>query len=106
MAWLCVKDNKLANIDMCIITAPRINLATDLITRIKKLFYDKLTVEFESDQTTVFLNNVRIRAFLSHNISAVRGLPNLSFLFVDEVAFIPDNQIREVLDVCEWPRLD
>lgn len=101
MSWLCVKDDKLSGSDMVIITSPRINLAQDLVLRIEKMFYYKLKVEFDSDMTTVMLNNVRIRAFPSHNISAARGIPNVSFFFVDEAAFIPDNQIREVLDVAE-----
>lgn len=101
MVWLCVKDDKLKGTDMLIITAPRINLAIDLINRIKKLFYDKLKVTFDSKETTVVINNVRIHAIPSHNISAGRGIPSVSFVFVDEASFIPDGQKQEVLDVIE-----
>ena len=88
---------------MCIITGPRIELATDLIGRIKKLFYDKLKVTFESKESQVTINGVRITAYPSHHISSVRGIPNVSFLFVDEAGFIPSgsSQTQEVIDTCE-----
>jgi hypothetical protein len=101
MVWLRVRDDSLQNTDMIIITGPRIELAIDLIIRIKKLFYDKLKVTFDSKETTVVINNVRIHAIPSHNVSAGRGIPSVSFIFVDECAFIPDGQKQEVLDTIE-----
>ena len=86
---------------MMIITGPRIELAIDLINRIKKLFYDKLKVTFDSKETTVVINNVRIHAIPSHHVSAGRGIPSVSFVFVDEACFIPDGQKQEVLDTIE-----
>jgi hypothetical protein len=77
---------------MIIITGPRIELAIDLINRIQKLFYDKHKVTFDSKETTVVINNVRIQAIPSHHVSAGRGIPSVSFVFVDECAFIPDGQ--------------
>jgi hypothetical protein len=38
MSWLCLKDNKLKDSQMCIVTGPRIELAITLIDRIKGLF--------------------------------------------------------------------
>ena len=38
MVWLCLKDNALAGSQMCIVTAPRIDLAIALIDRMKRLF--------------------------------------------------------------------
>ena len=35
MAWLCLKDSTLSGSQMCIITGPRIDLATALIDRMK-----------------------------------------------------------------------
>lgn len=82
---------------MIIITGPRIELAIDLINRIKKLFYDKLKVTFDSKETTVVINNVRIHAIPSHHVSAGRGIPSVSFVFVDEAAFIPHNRNKKYL---------
>jgi hypothetical protein len=36
MAWLCLKDNALAGLQMCIVTGPRIDLA--IATYLLKLF--------------------------------------------------------------------
>jgi hypothetical protein len=38
MAWLCLKYNALSGSQMCIVTGPRIDLASALIDRMKKLF--------------------------------------------------------------------
>ena len=40
IAWLCLKDNSLANSEIVIITGPRLELSISIIERIKKLFYD------------------------------------------------------------------
>jgi hypothetical protein len=46
MAWLCIKDDKLSDSQMCIVTGPRIDLAIALIDRMKKLFADKGLISF------------------------------------------------------------
>jgi hypothetical protein len=51
MAWLCLKDNALSGSQMCIVTGPRIELAVDLIDRMKKLFYAKSLVTFDTKET-------------------------------------------------------
>jgi hypothetical protein len=38
IAWLCTKNNEYRNTSICIVTAPRIELAVGLITRLKGLF--------------------------------------------------------------------
>jgi late competence protein required for DNA uptake (superfamily II DNA/RNA helicase) len=71
MAWLCLKDDALAGSQMCIVTGPRIDLAIVLIDRMKKLFVigsisskSKVLVTFDSKETVVDLNGVKIEAFL------------------------------------------
>ena len=78
MAWLCLKDNALSGSQMCIVTGPRIDLAIGLIDRMKKLFQLKLGIIFDTRETVIELNNVRIEAFPSHHLDAARGLPNVS----------------------------
>ena len=79
MAWLCLKDNSLSGSQMCIVTGPRIDLAIALIDRMKKLFAGKgLATKFDTKETVVELNNVKIEAFPSHHLDAMRGLPNVS----------------------------
>jgi hypothetical protein len=100
-SWLCLRDNKLSNSQMCIITGPRINLAIDLISRMKKLFLPKLNVTFDTKETVLYLNSCRIEAFPSHHLDAMRGLPNVSFIMLDEGDFVPKNQQQDARDVSE-----
>jgi len=80
MVWLCLKDNALSGSQMCIVTGPRIDLAIALIDRIKRLFELKARIYFDSKETVIELNGVRIEAFPSHHLDAMRGLPSVSFV--------------------------
>jgi late competence protein required for DNA uptake (superfamily II DNA/RNA helicase) len=102
MAWLCLKDDKLTGSQMCIITGPRIDLAITLIERLKRLFTDKgLVSTFTNKETVVELNGIRIEAFPSHHLDSMRGLPNLSFILLDEADFFPPGQQQDAIDVSE-----
>jgi hypothetical protein len=74
MAWLCLKDNSLSGSQMCIVTGPRIELAIALIDRMKALFKRNNLATFDSKETVIDLNNVKIEAFPSHHLDAMRGL--------------------------------
>ena len=74
---------------MCIVTGPRIDLAIALIDRMKKLFKDGKYLTFETKETVVELNSVKIEAFPSHHLDVMRGLPNVSFILLDEADFFP-----------------
>jgi hypothetical protein len=102
MAWLCLKDNSLSDSQMCIVTGPRIDLAIALIDRMKKLSSSSkgLTV-FDTKETVIELNNVKIEAFPSHHLDAMRGLPNVSFILLDEADFFPTGQQQDARDVSE-----
>ena len=82
MAWLCLKDNALSGSQMCIVTGPRIDLAIALIDRMN-------------------LNDVKLEAFPSHHLDAMRGLPNVSFILLDEADFFPAGQQQDARDVSE-----
>ena len=101
MAWLCLKDNALSGSQMCIVTGPRIDLAIALIDRMKKLFAALTTIIFDTKETVIELNNVKIEAFPSHHLDAMRGLPNVSFIFLDEADFFPPGQQQYARDVSE-----
>ena len=94
MAWLCLRDNALAGSQMCIVTGPRIDLAIALIDRMKKLFAGsgKRLLAFDTKETVIELNGVKIEAFPSHHLDAMRGLPNVSFILLDEADFFPPGQ--------------
>jgi late competence protein required for DNA uptake (superfamily II DNA/RNA helicase) len=93
MVWLCLKDNSLSGSQMCIVTGPRIDLAIALIDRMKKLFSNSkgiaaaVAAAFDSKETVVELNGVKVEAFPSHHLDAMRGLPNVSFILLDEADF-------------------
>jgi hypothetical protein len=101
IAWLCLKDNSLSGSQMCIVTGPRIDLAIALIDRMKGLFRGKGLVNFDTKETVIELNNVKIEAFPSHHLDAMRGLPNVSFILLDEADFFPPGQQADARDVSE-----
>lgn len=107
MAWLCLKDNALLGSQMCIVTGPRIDLAIALIDRMKKLFVGGscsskgLASAFDTKETVIELNNVKIEAFPSHHLDAMRGLPNVSFILLDEADFFPPGQQQDARYVSE-----
>jgi hypothetical protein len=74
MAWLCLKDNSLSGSQMCIVTGPRIDLAIALIDRMKKLFANSsgkgIATVFDTKETVIELNNVKMEAFPSHLLDA------------------------------------
>jgi hypothetical protein len=93
MAYLCTRDDKLKGSQMVILTAPRIDLAINEIERIKDLFRPANGLSFDTKETVVKLNGVKIEAFPSHHLDSVRGLPNVSFIFLDESDFwLPSDQ--------------
>ncbi|MFL6394233.1 MAG: DEAD/DEAH box helicase family protein, partial [Nitrososphaeraceae archaeon] len=103
MAWLCLKDNALLGSQMCIVTGPRIDLAIALIDRMKKLFARSkgIAAAFSTKETVIELNGVKIEAFPSHHLDAMRGLPNVSFILLDEADFFPPGQQQDARDVSE-----
>jgi hypothetical protein len=44
---------------------------------------------------------VKIEAFPSHHLDAMRGLPNISFILLDEADFFPPGQQQDARDVTE-----
>jgi len=100
MVWLCTRDNRLQNSQMVIFTGPRVDLAVSLIRRIKELFEGQ-QIKFDGKETVVELNRVRIEAFPSYHAATARGLPNVSFVFIDEGDFFPIGQQEEVRAVAE-----
>jgi hypothetical protein len=98
IGWLCLRDDKLKGSHMCLVTGPRIDLAITLVERIKGLFP---TMRFDTKETVVLLNGVKIEAFPSHHLDAMRGLPNVSFILLDEADFFPLGQQQEARAVSE-----
>jgi hypothetical protein len=86
---------------MCIVTGPRIELAITLIDRMKFFFADKMSANFNSKETVIELNGVHIEAYPSHHLDAMRGLKDVSFIYLDEADFFPPGQQQDARDVSE-----
>jgi hypothetical protein len=88
---------------MWIVTAPRIDLAIALIDRMKKLFSSSKGITaaaaFDTKETVIELNGVKIEAFPSHHLDAMRGLSSVSFILLDEAYFFPPGQQADARDV-------
>jgi late competence protein required for DNA uptake (superfamily II DNA/RNA helicase) len=99
MAWICFKDDSLKDSQMCIVTGPRIDLAVGLIARLKSLFTDNGLVNLDTKENVIVLNGVRIEAYPSHHLDAMRGIPDVSFILLDEADFFPPGQQQDARDV-------
>jgi hypothetical protein len=54
----------------------------------KRLFASLIT--FGTKETVIELNNVKIEAFPSHHLDAMRGLPNVSFILLDLITTLKE----------------
>lgn len=86
---------------MCIVTGPRIELAITLIERMKRLFHENFVKSFDTKKKVIELNDVHIEAYPSHHLDAMRGLKDVSFIYLDEADFFPPGQQQDARDVSE-----
>jgi hypothetical protein len=102
LRWICYKalcTNDWDNSHVCILTGPRIDLTTTLLRRIRNFFPE---ISFDTRKTVIILgNNVRIEAFPSHHLAAMRGLTNVKFIHLSEADFFPPGQQQEARHVSE-----
>ncbi|MFZ0557136.1 MAG: hypothetical protein WBL67_04310 [Nitrososphaeraceae archaeon] len=102
MAWVCFHNSdKIRNSQMCIVTGPRIELAITLIDRMKAPFRQNIQMHFDTKETVIELNGVHIEAYPSHHLDSMRGLTNVSFIYLDEADFFPPGQQQDARDVSE-----
>jgi late competence protein required for DNA uptake (superfamily II DNA/RNA helicase) len=103
MAWLCLRNADLVRSQMCIVTGPRIELAITLIDRMKDLFRNikRSRLTFASKETVIEVNDVHIEAYPSHHLDSMRGLKDVSFIYLDEADFFPPGQQQDARDVSE-----
>lgn len=101
MAWLCLYDTKYKGADMGIIVGPNLKLAYKLIARLKRIFDNRIYVDFNSAVTSLNLNGVNIEAFPSNNPDAFRGLEKPAFFFIDEADFFTHDTHYEARSAVE-----
>ena len=63
-------------------------------------FTPVFSLAFDSKETVVELNGVHIEAYPAHHLDAMRGLPDVSFILLDEADFFPRQQ-QDARDVSE-----
>jgi len=86
---------------MVIVTGPNIDLAIKLIRRMKRVFEPKLNILFDSKETVLELNKVRIEAYPSNHIDSFRSLENPKFILLDECDFFRKSESEDVRAVSE-----
>ena len=70
-------------------------MAVGLIPRLKNLFTDNVrptratAITFDTKENVINLNGIHIEAYPSHHLDAMRGIPNVSFILLDEADFFP-----------------
>ena len=101
MSWLCLRDDKLEDSQMCIVTGPNIDIAIKLINRLKAIFEPKLNIIFQDKETVLRLNRCTIEAFPSNHLDAYRALDNPKFIFIDEADFFRKSEQEDVRHVSE-----
>lgn len=103
ISWLCVRDNSLEGAQICIVTGPRIEFVITLIDRMKGLFskLESSSLRFDTKETVIELNGVHIEAYPSHHLDEMRGLKDVSFIYLDEADFFPSGQQQDARDVSE-----
>jgi len=101
IAWKCTTDNdyqtRQIDVSVILITGNRIDLAEQLIRRIKAFFPE---YNFESKATVCEINGARLEAFPSHHLASARGI-NPFIVFLDEADFFPIGQQEESRSVSE-----
>ena len=111
MAWLCLSGTNsraksaqtvTQDSQMCIVTGPRIELAITLIDRMQGLFRGlNPQMSFDTKENVIELNGVHIEAYPSHHLDSMRGLKDVSFIYLDEADFFPPGQQQDARDVSE-----
>jgi hypothetical protein len=98
MEWLCLKDNKLAGSQMIIISAPAEDLSISFIRRMKA-HLEPILGPFDSKESLIEINEVRVQAFPSHNLRRLRGLSDVSFVLCEESDFWNKSEEDELLPI-------
>ena len=96
IVWKCITDETWQSGQVCIVTAPRLELAMTLIDRIHKMIPTA-----DKKSTRIIINGIPIEAFPSHHLDTMRGLPNPKCIFLDECDFFPTSLQKEALTISE-----
>jgi hypothetical protein len=83
-----------------VVTGPRERLAEDFVLRYKSLFREKFPAIYsqliKQSKTSAVVNSVKLEAFPSHHVDAMRGYVNVRAIIVDEADYFPPGQQQQV----------
>ncbi len=101
LRWILFKvmTEDYSNSEVIIVTGARIELAENLIKRMKQIL-GVYNVK-DTKKTVLELNGCTIEAFPSFHSDAMRGLPNVKIILSDESDFFPRGQIENVQSVMD-----
>ncbi|MGH9953297.1 MAG: hypothetical protein ACRD5J_16895, partial [Nitrososphaeraceae archaeon] len=95
------KDDQIRGNQIVIATGPRVETSISIIERMKHLFIDSNLATFNTKQTIIELNGVRIIAIPSDHLDDARGIHNVSFFYSDETAFYSNKEQDNLIDVSQ-----
>jgi hypothetical protein len=105
LLWKCVTGKLGKNNRACIVTGPRVNLAIDLCSRFRGLIaqspFASIDPNDRTQNTVAIINTIKVEAFPSHTIAAMRGLVGVRWILSDESDFYPKGQQKECRAVIE-----
>jgi hypothetical protein len=101
MLHQCFVNKFFTGKDVMIVTGPNVELAKDLIARAKQILLNRLLPFADQGAYGFSVNGVRVKAYPSNNISAMRGQPKVAMVFGDEAAFFGQKDDTDVIETCE-----
>lgn len=106
MIFLCINADEWRGRRICIVTGSKIDLAYDLIRRLKTIVLAKFPqTKFGKRLDQITLCGVTIEAFPSYNVGSLLGYTDVMMIFVDETERIPKFQQQEARYVIDGYRL-
>jgi hypothetical protein len=102
IGWKATTNNAWTGKRVHILTAPRIELTIDLITRLKNIFARNNLLQFDDKNTVCTINSCTIQGFPSHlGIRSMRGYTDIACIVIDEASWFNINQNMEITDTVE-----
>jgi Phage terminase large subunit (GpA) len=100
--YLCLRDNKMQDKDIAIVTGIREQLSLDLLSRLKKMADNVVHVlDYETKESEAVVNKCRVRSYPSRN--AVKDLRGslAKFVLLDEADWYEKSDSEQILQVLE-----
>lgn len=98
--WKCTRSNEWNNGRICVVTGPNLELAKDLMDRIKNIIQDTYPLTNVSAKN-ITVNKATIEAFPSNHLDAMRGIPDVKLIFLDEADFFPKHEQQDARTISE-----